>query len=173
MIFRLAIAPVVAMWYAGSALAADFSIGYVDLRAMIMESNSGKQHKANLEKLAKEKQAAVEGEQKKFEALKTKFDKDALTLTDSQKKERQKELQEKLQAFQKMAGEAQQELVKQDQAFTRAALSDARAAVAEVAKAENMRMVVEKGEANVLYGDPALDVTKKALEKFNARTAKK
>lgn len=169
----IAIASIAAMWFSGSALAADVAIGYVDLRAMIMESNSGKQHKATLEKLAKEKQATVEGEQKKLEDLRAKYEKDAMTLTDAQRMERQKELQQKIQAFQKVAGEAQQELAKKDQEFTRKALDDARVVIADVAKADHLNIVLEKGEANVLYGDPALDVTKKALEKFNARTAKK
>lgn len=171
--FRLAVVAIVAMWFSGPALAADVAIGYVDLRAMIMESNSGKQHKATIEKLAKEKQASVEAEQKKLEDLRAKYEKDALTLSDTQRVERQKELQQKIQAFQKVAGEAQQELARKDQEFTRKALADARVVIAEVAKADHLNMVLEKGEANVLYGDPALDVTKKALEKFNARTAKK
>lgn len=171
--FRLAIVAIVALWFSGSALAADVGIGYVDLRKMIMESNAGKQHKATLEKLAKEKQTTFEAEQKKLEDLRAKYEKDALTLTDAQRKERQQELQQKIQAFQKVAGEAQQELAKKDQEFTRKALDDARVVIAEVAKADHLNMVLEKGEANVLYGDPALDVTMKALEKFNARTAKK
>lgn len=162
-----------ALLSSASAFAADAGVGYVDLRQLITESTIGKAHKAQLEKVYKEKQASIEGEQKKLEDLKTKYDKDALTLTDAQKLERQKDLQQKVQALQKMAGEAQQDLAKKDQEFTRKAFDDARAVVAEIAKADHLSIVLEKGEANVLYGDPALDVTKKALDKFNARTAKK
>lgn len=154
-------------------LSADAKIGYLDLRQLITESNAGKAHRAALEKIAKEKQTGFEGEQKKLEEMKSKLDKDALTLTDAQKTERQKEFQQKVQTLQKSAGEAQQELVKKDQDFTRKAFEDVRAVVAEVAKADHLNIVLEKGEANVLYGDPTLDITQKVMEKFNARTAKK
>lgn len=162
-----------ALLSSAQVLAADTGIGYVDLRQLITESTIGKAHKAQLEKVYKEKQASIEGEQKKLEDLKAKYDKDVLTMSEAQKAERQKDLQQKVQALQKMAGEAQQDLAKKDQEFTRKAFDDARAVVAEVAKADHLSIVLEKGEANVLYGDPALDVTRKALDKFNARTAKK
>ena len=158
---------------AGLALSApalaDVKIGYVDVRAVLTESKAGKQHRADLEKYIKDKQAVIKKEEEKLNSLKQAFEKDALTLSDAQKQQKQREFQEKVQAFQKMAQDADRELRQKDTEFTNKSIETIRAIVAEVAREEKMNLVIGRGE--VLYADDGMDLTAKVTQKFDSRPA--
>lgn len=148
---------------------ADVKIGYVDVRAVLTESKAGKQHRADLEKYIKDKQAVIKKEEEKLNSLKQAFEKDALTLSDAQKQQKQREFQEKVQAFQKMAQDADRELRQKDTEFTNQSIEAIRAIVAEVAREEKMNLVIGRGE--VLYADGGMDLTAKVTQKFDSRPA--
>ena len=53
-----------------TAIAADKpAIGYVDVRAVLLESKSGKLYKAEMEKFVKEKQTTLKKEEEKLKTL--------------------------------------------------------------------------------------------------------
>lgn len=150
---------------------AETRIGYVDVRAVLAESNTGKQHRATVEKYIKDKQAALKKEEEKLDALKKSFEKDALTLSDAQRQQKQKEFQEKVQALQKMAQDAERELQQKDREYTSKSIETVRAIVAEVAKEDSINLVIGRGE--VLYGDDGMDLTAKVSQRFDSRAGKK
>lgn len=149
---------------------AEVKIGYVDVRAVLTESKAGKAHRADLEKYIKDKQAALKKEEEKLNALKQSIEKDALTLSEAQKQQKQKEFQEKVQAYQKGAQEADRELRQKDAEFTNKSLETIRQIIGEVAKADGMNLVINRGE--VLYADDAMNLTAKVTEKFDAVAGK-
>lgn len=158
----------------GSAGAADkLRIGYVDLRQVVVESKGGQQHKAEMEKAIKAKQDQIGKDEEKLKVMKEKFDKDQLAMSDSQKQAKQQELQDKLQALQKLAGEAQNELRKRDLEFTNKSLGEVRGIISEIAKEEGLALVFEKSELSVLYSEDGMDLTQKVLQRFDAKSAKK
>jgi outer membrane protein len=151
-------------------------IGYVDLRRVLSESELGKRHKAEMEKLLKQRQAELEKEEQVLRDMQQDYDKNRYTLSESQIKERQKSFQEKFEAFQKHRQEAQQELQRKDSEFTRQALTNIRQIVRSLAQEEKLALVFEKSELGgglfVLYAQDGPDLTDKVLARFNA-TAKK
>lgn len=162
-----------ALVLSGAAQAADkVRIGYVDLRQVVVESKHGQQHKAEMEKAIKAKQEEIGKEEKKLQALKESYEKDQLAMSESQKQTKQKELETKFQALQKMAGDAQNELRKRDAEFTNKSLGEVREIISEVAKAEKIALVFEKTELSVLYAEDGLDLTQKVLQKYEAKTKK-
>ncbi len=146
-------------------------IAYVDMRAVLTESKAGKQHKADLEKYIKDKQASIKKEEEKLTALKQTIEKEALTLSETQKQEKQRSFQEKVQALQKMAQEADRELRQKDSEFTNKSVEEIRKLISEVAKEEKVALVLGRGE--VLYADDGMDLTAKVTQKFDAAGAKK
>ena len=164
-----------AAWaFSSGAYAEDkLKIGYVDLRQVLIESNVGKQHKAAMEKVVKEKQGALEQEEKKLQTQKEGYEKEQLTYTDAQKRTKQRDLQDKFQALQDKANDAQKELRQKDSDFTSKALKEIKAIIADVAKEEKTNLVLEKTEVSVLYSDTGLDLTPKVLQKYNAKPAAK
>jgi len=149
-------------------LAADsVKIGYVDVRAVVLESKSGKQHKAEMDKFVKDKQAALKKEEDKLKSLQQSLEKEMLTLTEAQKQDKQRGFQEKVQAFQKMAQEAERELRQKDTEHTNKSLDEVRKIIAEVAKQEKVGLML--GKAEVLYAEEGMDLTEKVIQKYDSR----
>jgi len=155
-------------------LAADsVKIGYVDVRTVVLESKSGKQHKVDMEKFVKDKQAALKKEEDKLKTLQQNLEKEMLTLTEAQKQEKQRDFQGKVQAFQKSAQEAEREVRQKDTEYTNKALEEVRKVITEVAKDEKVGLVLGKTEMSVLYAEDGMDLTTKVIKKYDSRPAAK
>jgi outer membrane protein len=155
-------------------LAADsVKIGYVDVRTVVLESKSGKQHKVDMEKFVKDKQAALKKEEDKLKTLQQNLEKEMLTLTEAQKQEKQRDFQGKVQAFQKSAQEAEREVRQKDTEYTNKALEEVRKVITEVAKDEKVGLVLGKTEMSVLYAEDGMDLTAKVIKKYDSRPAAK
>ena len=155
-------------------LAADsVKIGYVDVRAVVLESKSGKQHKTGMETFIKDKQAALKKEEDKLKSLQQTLEKEMLTLTEAQKQDKQRGFQEKVQAFQKSAQDAEREVRQKDTEYTNKALEEVRKLISEVAKEEKVGLVLGKTEMSVLYAEDGMDLTPKVIKKYDSRPAAK
>ena len=118
----------------GTAIAADKpAIGYVNLHTVLLESKVGKRNKAQLDKLVKQKESAISEAQDKLKAMQQAFQKEQLLMTDDQKQAKQKEFQEKAQAYQEMVNEAKLSVNKKDNEYATKSLADIKPIIAEVA----------------------------------------
>jgi len=147
-------------------------IGYVDMRQMIVESTAGKAHQAEMQKMIKERQDAIDKETQKLQALKDSFEREEMTLSDAQKKTKQKQFQDEMQTYQHLAGDAQNAVRQKDSEYTQKAVEAIRGIVARVAQQDKLNLVFEKTELMVLYSDPGLDITQQVMQRYNASTAK-
>jgi outer membrane protein len=155
------------------ALAADETrLGYVDVRKVLSESKAGKTNKTALDKLIKQKQAALENQEKDLKTMQQSFEKEQLTLTDAQKKEKQKAFQEKLQAFQKLRNDSEREVRQKDGEFSKQAMIDIQAIIHEIAEQEKLLLVFEKNQMPVLYAQGGPDLTDKVLKQYDAKFGK-
>jgi len=155
-------------------LAADsVKIGYVDVRTVVLESKSGQQHKAEMEKFVKDKQAALKKEEEKLKSLQQTLEKEMLTLTEAQKQDKQRGFQEKVQVFQKSAQDAEREVRQKDTEYTNKALEEVRKIITDVAKEEKVGLVLGKTEMSVLYAEDGMDLTAKVIKKYDSRPAPK
>ncbi|MEW6332426.1 MAG: OmpH family outer membrane protein [Pseudomonadota bacterium] len=145
------------------------AIGYVDVRKVLLESKTGKKNKAEFEKMVKAKEAAIKKEEEKLKSMQEAFQKDQLMMTEDQKKARQKEFQEKAEAYQNMVRNAKQEVGKKDNEYTSRAMTEVRAIVADLAKEMKLSLVLEASETGLLYADEKMDLTPKVMEKYDAK----
>jgi len=167
------LAAAVGVLFMGSVSAAEgVRIGYVDMRKVMLESKAGTQKKAEIEKLIKQRQDKLAKEEQKLKDLEQVFEKDKLVLTDAQKKEKQKEFETKVQAFQKMASEAQREIGEKDNEFARKAVDDIKGIVRDLATEEKLTLVFEKNQQPVLYAEDGPDLTDKVLQRYDAKFGK-
>jgi len=168
---QLALGIIVALFASGVAQAQDaLRIGFVDVRAVMAESKTGKQIRAELDKYVKDKQASLKKEEEKLLSLKKSLEKEALTLSESQKQEKQKGFQEKVQGLRKMAEDADRELRQKDADYTNKALATIREIIAAVAKEEKVNLVLSRNE--VLYGEDAMNLTAKVVARYDAQASK-
>lgn len=153
---------------AGSAMAQEaLKIGYVNMRAAMNECKAGKDAKAKLEKVVKDRQAKLDKEKKKLETMQADFEKKAAAMSDADKQEKQKEFQEKVQAYQKQVMEAQKEINEKEGDVTKRIVADAKKAIAEVAKEGQFTLVIEKTDTSILYSKDGLDLTSKVIDKMD------
>lgn len=163
------------LWWLVAGLAfsapalAEVKIGYVDVRAVLLESKTGIQFRADMQKLQKDKETSLRKEDEKLKSLQQTFEKEALTLSEAQKLEKQKAFQEKVQVAQKMMADAQNEVRQKEQDYVNKSRETIRQIIAEVAKQEKVSLVI--GE--ILYAEDGMDLTAKVTQKFDSRSTKK
>ena len=156
---------------AGAAsYADDVRIGYVDMRKVMNESKSGKRTVGEIEKAVKQRQEKLSADQEQLKKLQESYEKEKLTLSDTQKQAKQKEFEEKVRAFQEANGEVQREIQQREQEFTAKAIPQIRDIIRDLAKQEKLALVFEKGDLRVLYSGDGPDLTDKVIQRFDAKT---
>lgn len=147
-------------------------IGYVDMRQVLVASKAGKAHQAEMQRMIKEKQSELDKETQKLQAMKDSFEKEQMTLSDVQKKAKQKEFQDEMQKYQQEVGDAQNLVHQKDSEYTQKAVAKIRGIIAQIAQKDKLNLVFEKTELMVLYSDPGLDITQQVMQKYDASGAK-
>ena len=169
--YRL-VALIAAMLVAGflaTPAQAEGRIGYVDMQRAVTESQSGKRARAEIESAVKKRQEQVSREGQKLKALQQSLEKEQLTLTDTQKRTKQRDFEQKVQTYQQLAADAQRDLSQMDAEHSRKVLTDVRAVIREIALAEKLLLVLEKNEQPVLYAEDGPDLTDKVIKLYDAR----
>ena len=167
---KFALLTLLIMFFTGVVSAAEKpTVGYVNLHKVLLESKVGKRNKAELDKLIKEKESMISGEEAKLQAMQQAFQKEQLLLTDAQKQEKQKAFQEKAEAYQKMVGEAKQAVSKKDNEFASKSVADIKVIVADLAKDMKLHLVLDASAGSVLYAEEGMDLTQKVIEKYDAK----
>ena len=167
---KLSILILMTVFLNGVATAADRpAIGYVDMRQVMLESKIGKHNRGVIEKFVEDKKAVVAREEAKLKALQESFQKDQLLMTDAQKKDKQREFEAKVEAYQKMVAEAKQTINQKDTEFTNKTISEVKDIVRDIAKEMKISLVVEAGEMGLLYADEGMDLTQKVIQKYDAK----
>jgi len=167
---KFALLTLLIMFFTGVVSAAEKpTVGYVNLHKVLLESKVGKRNKAELDKLIKEKESMISGEEAKLQAMQQAFQKEQLLMTDVQKQEKQKAFQEKAEAYQKMVGEAKQAVSKKDNEFASKSVADIKVIVADLAKDMKLHLVLDASAGSVLYAEEGMDLTQKVIEKYDAK----
>lgn len=153
--------------WSAAAHAEAVGIGYVDMRKVLTENKTGQRVKADIEKAAKARQDALAKEEQKLKGLQQAYEKDKLLLSEAQRKEKQKDFQKKLEAYQTQAAQAQRELSQQEAEYTKKAVPEIRAIIRELAQEQKLSLVFEKNQVPALYSADGPDLTETVLARYN------
>jgi outer membrane protein len=147
-----------------SASAQDFKIGIVNIDRIFREANSAKaaQVKLEMEFGKREKELNELGIQLK--TLADKFDREAPTLSDSQRNTRQKQLVEQDRDFQRKRREFQEDLNMRKNEELQQVIERANKVVKTVAEMEKYDLVLQ----DAVYANPKHDITDKVIKALNA-----
>ncbi|HKQ29912.1 MAG TPA: OmpH family outer membrane protein [Burkholderiales bacterium] len=151
---------------------AKLRVGVIDTRKILVESKSGQQSRAELEKMVKERREKLGKEEAAIKALHEKLEKDKLVLNDGQKAQKQKEIEDRVGALKKMSQDAQQEVGKRDSELSSKAGTLLKEIVDGIAKQEKLAMVIDKNQSGVLWVEEQVDITDKALKAYEAKLGK-
>ncbi len=149
------------------AMAQDSKIAYISNQRIITESSPAKAAQTKLEQEFSKRQKELNDQQASIKSFSDKFERDAPTLTESQRSSRQKEFAELNRDFQRKQREFQEDLNGRRNEELQQVLDKANKAMKQVAEAEKYDMVLSEG---VVYSNNKHDITDKVLKILNGAT---
>ena len=146
-----------------SLLAQESRVAYINTQRITNESVPAKAATAKLEQEFAKRQKELGDLQTSLKSLSEKFERDAPTLSESQRVSRQKEFAEQSRDFQRKQREFQEDLNGRRNEELQQVLDKANKAVKQVADAEKYDLVVQE----VVYSNAKHDITEKVLKLLN------
>ena len=147
-------------------------IGYVDLRVVLNESESGKKAKAELESAIKMKQAAIDEKGKAGEKLKAELEKQSSVLSAEARKAKEEEVERAFRDYQRLVQDAQGEIKKQEEKYTGTIVKEIRTIIEKIGQEEGYSLILENFEGIILFSRKDLDITDRVIQRFNESKAK-
>jgi outer membrane protein len=149
-------------------MAQESRIGYINTQRITTESAIAKAAQAKLEQEFSKRGKELADLQAALKTFSEKFERDAPTLTESQRASRQKEGAELNRDFQRKQREYQEDLNGRRNEELQQVLDKANKAVKKVAEDEKYDLVIQE----VVYSSARHDITEKVLKILNAAAAK-
>jgi outer membrane protein len=148
---------------AASLSAAEFKAGFVSTERVLQEANVAKDAQKKLELEFSKREKTLNDLGATVKDLATKLDRDAPTLSESQRIQRQRELVSLDQDFQRQKREFQEDLALRKNEELQKVLQKANAAIKAIAKAENYDLILQ----DAVYMNAKHDITEKVLRALN------
>ena len=146
------------------AQAEEIRIGFINTDRIFKESTTAKQAQAKLEQEFSKREKDLVDAEKSLKASVEKFERDAPTLSESQRVSRQKQLGEQDRDFQRKRREIQEELNARKNEEFQQVLERANRVIKQVAESEKYDLVLQEA----VYINPKHDITDKVLKVINA-----
>jgi outer membrane protein len=146
------------------AHAQDSKIGYINTQRITTESGPAKAAQTKLEQEFSKRQKELADQQVALKTMSERFERDAPTLTETQRVTRQKEFAEQSRDFQRKQREFQEDLNGRRNEELQQVLDKANKAVKQVAEAEKYDLVIQE----VVYSNARHDITEKVLKILNS-----
>lgn len=150
------------------AHAQEFKAGFVNTDRIFREANSAKQAQARLEQEFSKREKELVDLSNSIKAMSEKFEREAPTLSDSQRAARQKQIIEQDREFQRKQREFQEDLNARKNEELQQVLDRANKVIKQVAEAEKYDVILQEA----VYINPRLDITDKVLKVLNAPSTK-
>ena len=153
-----------ALAFALPALAEDFRVGFVNTDRIFREANSAKAAQAKLEQEFSKREKDLNDMGAALKTASDKFEREAPTLSESQRQQRQKALIDQDREFQRKRREFQEDLNARKNEELQQVLERANRVVKQVAEQEKYDLVLQEA----VYINPKHDITDKVIKALNA-----
>ena len=148
------------------ALAEDFRVGFVNTDRIFKEATTAKAAQAKLEQEFSKREKDLVDQGAAIKAQSDKLEREAPTLSESQRSARQKQLVDLDRDFQRKRREFQEDLNARKNEELQLVLERANKVVKQVAEAEKYDLVLQ----DAVYINPKHDITDKVIKALNAGT---
>jgi len=147
-----------------AAQAQDFKVGFVNTDRIFREANTAKAAQAKLEQEFARREKELNDLGTSLKNASDKFEREAPTLSENQRGQRQKSLVEQDRDFQRKRREFQEDLNARKNEELQQVLDRANRVVKQVAEAEKYDVVLQEA----VYINPKHDITDKVIKALNA-----
>ena len=149
---------------ASMAQAQEFKMGFVNTERIFREATTAKQAQAKLEQEFAKREKDLVDAGNALKSLSEKFEREAPTLSESQRNARQKQLVEQDRDFQRKRREFQEDLNARKNEEQQVVVERANRAVKQVAESEKYDVIFQEA----VYVNPKHDITEKVIKALNA-----
>lgn len=150
------------------ALAQEFRLGFVSLDRIIKEAVPAKNAQAKLEQEFSKREKELQSQGASLKSMADQLERDAATLSESQRATRQKQLVELDRDFQRKRREFQEDVNARRNEELQQVFERANRVVKQVADAEKYDLILQEA----VYVNPKHDITDKVIKALNASVAK-
>lgn len=144
--------------------AEDFRVGFVNTDRIFREANSAKSAQAKLEQEFAKREKDLNDLGNSLKAASDKFEREAPTLTEAQRAQRQKALIDQDRDFQRKRREFQEDLNARKNEELQQVLDRANRVVKQVAEQEKYDLILQEA----VYINPKYDITDKVIKALNS-----
>ena len=150
------------------AAAEDLKIGYVDLQRALYETEDGRKAKAQLKKVFDQKQKELDEQQEDLRKSKEDLDKKRSLMTADKVREKETELQTKLEKVQQTYMRHQKDLQEKEGEVTSKIFDRMKRIIDKIATTENFTMILDRNQAGIIFAKPYLDLTGDLIRRYNS-----
>ena len=151
-----------------SANAQEFRVGIVNLDRIFREANSAKAAQTKLETEFGKREKDLNDIATQLKTLSDKFEREAPTLSETQRNTRQKQIVDQDRDFQRKRREFQEDLNARKNEELQQVIERANRVVKTLAEAEKYDLILQEA----VYVNPKHDITDKVLKSLNATTGR-
>ncbi len=148
------------------ASAEDFRIGYVNTERIFREANSAVAAQAKLQQEFSKREKELVDLGNSLKSSSEKFERDAPTLSESQRVTRQRQISDQDREFQRKRREFQEDLNARKNEEFQLVLERANKVVRQVAETEKYDLILQEA----VYINPKHDITEKVIKAINVQT---
>ena len=146
-----------------SAHAQEFKAGFVNTDRIFREASAAKAAQAKLEQEFSKREKDLVDQGNSLKSASDKFEREATTMSESQRASRQRQLVDQDREFQRKRREFQEDLNSRKQEELQQILDRANRIVKQVAEAEKYDVILQEA----VYVNPKLDITDKVIKALN------
>ncbi len=151
-----------------SASAQEFKVGIVNLDRIFREANSAKAAQTKLETEFGKREKDLNDVATQIKTLADKFEREAPTLSETQRNTRQKQIVDQDRDFQRKRREFQEDLNARKNEELQQVIERANKVIKALAEAEKYDLILQEA----VYVNPKHDITDKVLKSLNATTGR-
>jgi outer membrane protein len=171
-LLKASLATAVLVAASSSAIAAEVSVGVVNLQKALQEVARGKSAKASLEKEVETRRKEVEKLQAEFQKMGEEFQKKAAVLSEKARMEQGQKIQAKGQQIQEAQQKAQMELQGKEAELTQPIITGLRALIPELSRKRKLDIVMEGSSGILLYATSQTDITEELIRLYDEKNKK-
>ncbi|WP_143889984.1 OmpH family outer membrane protein [Tepidimonas alkaliphilus] len=146
-----------------SAWAQEFKIGFVSTERILRDSNAAKAAQARLEQEFGRREREIENLGNQLRQATEKFEKEAPTLSESQRAARQRQIAELERDFQRRRREFQEDLAQRRNEELQQVIERANRVIRQIAESEKFDLILQEA----VYIAPKHDITDKVIQGLN------
>jgi len=148
--------------------AAAQKIGVVDMQRALMETEDGRKAKNQLKSLFDQRQKTLDKQQNDLKSMKDGLEKQRDVLTREVLAKKLEEYQKAFAALQTTYMEFQRELAAKEGELTKPILERMQRVMKRIGQADGYSLIIERGEAGVVYVPSTYDLTDLLIQRYNA-----